>query len=42
MASIMLLASDNVWCWIAAIVPFVVFLLLVVAWEEDVCDELYL
>ena len=23
MASIMLLASDNVWCWIAAIVPFV-------------------
>lgn len=40
MASIMLLASDNVWCWIAAIVPFAVFL--IVAWEEDVCDELYL
>ena len=29
MASIMLLASDNVWCWIAAIVPFAVFLLLI-------------
>lgn len=42
MASIMLLASDNVWCWIAAIVPFAVFLILIVAWEEDVCDELYL
>lgn len=42
MASIMLLASDNVWCWIVAIVPFAVFLLLIVAWEEDVCDELYL
>ena len=41
-SSIMLLASDNVWCWIAAIVPFAVFLLLIVAWEEDVCDELYL
>lgn len=42
MASIMLLASDNAWCWIASIIPFAVFLLLVVAWEEDVCDELYL
>ena len=42
MASIMLLASDNVWCWIASPIPFVIFLLLVVAWEEDVCDELYL
>ena len=42
MASIMLLASDKGWCWIAAIVPFAVFLLLIVAWEEDVCDELYL
>ena len=38
MASIMLLASDNVWCWIAAIVPFAVFLL-IVAWAEDTCDE---
>ena len=42
MASIMLLASDNVWCWIASVIPFVVFLLMIVAWEEDVCDELYL
>ena len=41
-ASIFLLTADNVWCWIASIVPFVVFLLLIVAWEEDVCDELYL
>ena len=41
-ASIMLLASDNVWCWIASIIPFVVFLFLVGAWEEDVCDGLYL
>ena len=41
-AAIFLLTSDSVWCWIAAIVPFAVFLLLVVAWEEDVCDELYL
>lgn len=22
MASIMLLASDNVWCWIASVIPF--------------------
>lgn len=42
MASIMLLASDNVWCWISSVIPFAVFLLLIVAWEEDVCDELYL
>lgn len=42
MASIMLLASDNVWCWIVATVPFAVFLLLIIAWEEDVCDEMYL
>ena len=39
MASIMLLASDNVWCVVAAAIPFVVFLLLIVAWEEDTCDE---
>lgn len=39
MASIMLLASDNVWCWIAAAIPFVAFLLLIVVWEEDTCDE---
>ena len=41
-ASIFLLTADSVWCVVAAAIPFVVFLLLVVAWEEDVCDELYL
>ena len=42
MASIYLLTADSVWCVVAAAIPFVVFLLLIVAWEEDVCDELYL
>lgn len=41
-ASIFLLTSDSVWCMVASILPFSVFLLLFVAWEEDVCDELYL
>ena len=42
-ASIYLLTADSVWCVVAAAIPFAVFLLLiVVAWEEDVCDELYL
>ena len=40
-ASIYLLTADNAWCGIAAIVPFAVFLLLICAWEEDVCDEIF-
>ena len=38
-ASIFLLTSDSVWFVVAAAIPFVVFLLLIVAWEEDTCDE---
>ena len=41
-ASIYLLTADSVWYVVAAAIPFVVFLLLIVAWEEDVCDEMYL
>lgn len=42
-ASIFLLTSDSVWCMAASAIPFTVFLLLLVAWEEDTCDErLYL
>lgn len=37
-ASIYLLTSDSVWCVVAAAIPFAVFLL-IVAWEEDTCDE---
>ena len=38
-ASIYLLTADSVWCVVAAAIPFAVFLLLIVAWEEDTCDE---
>lgn len=42
-ASIFLLTSDSVWCVAAGAIPFAVFLLLFVAWEEDTYDErLYL
>lgn len=41
-ASIFLLTSDSVWCVAASAIPCSAFLLLLVAWEEDVCDELYL
>lgn len=37
-ASIYLLTADSVWCVVAAAIPFAVFLL-IVAWEEDTCDE---
>lgn len=40
-ASIFLLTADNAWCWIASVIPFAVFLLLICAWEEDVCDEIF-
>ena len=36
-ASIYLLTADSVWCVVAAAIPFAVFL--IVAWEEDTCDE---
>ena len=40
-ASIFLLTADNAWCWFASIVPVAVFLRLICAWEEDVCDEIF-
>lgn len=38
-ASIFLMTADSVWYVAASAIPFAVFLLLFVAWEEDTCDE---